>query len=228
MAYAETLRTQGGEIIKRSREAVIVSLGTILTTLLANNEVSVRTGADLGEHMLKAVPSALEPADVSAVLERKDNQGLDLAIDLVPLSASSIAARSTTSTKELVKLAISAQLLASSADTALAEGHLIDRAEMAEKDVGSSALTTAFFTKFLLDRAARSTSERERRAWQAVTAVFAGAITVGAAYIDSRHFYTDFASHGAAVVTGAGSSYLGNRSRNDAAAEAFIPTVENG
>jgi hypothetical protein len=212
MSTAETLIDQGARRIEHARDAVVVALGTILTDIYANNLADLKTGAGVGEHVLKAIPSAFEPAEVSDDLLGKPNPTMDLAIDVGPLALSTAMAReSMGSTKELALLALSAQAAASGADIAAVEGHLLSRAEMAEKDVGGSALTTAFFTRVLFDKIARSETEKQRRVWQAVTAVFVGAVTVGAAYFDSKNFSTDLASHSAAAAVGGGSSFLGRQ-----------------
>lgn len=212
MPKAEILINQGSETIRRTREAIIVALGTILTDIYAQNAADLKAGAGVGEHLIKAIPSALEPAQVSDDLMGHPNPTLDLAIDVAPLAAGTMLAReSIGSTKDLIKLAITAQAAASAADLAAVEGHMLTRAEMAEKDVGGSALTTAFFARVLFDKIARSETEKQRRIWQAVTAVFAGAVTVGAAYLDSKNFSTDLASHGSAVVVGGVSSHMENR-----------------
>lgn len=236
LSYAESVGRQSIDTIKRAREALIVSLGIIITDLVAHNAASMRTGASIGEHALKAIPSALIPAEVSDDLIGQHSQALDLAVDLGPLGLSTILAKDTTaSTKEMVKLAVGAQLLATASDMTIVESHLTSRTELTQQDVGSSAITVAFFSKYLFDKVASSETERRRRAWQLVTGVFAGAVTLGAAYIDSKNFSTDLTSHGSGVVAGAFASQLGNsrplenqpQLADDAATETLVPSVEN-
>ncbi len=194
-------------LFRRRHEALVVLLGTFLTDFYAHHAASMQTGAGIIKHIEEAVPSAMIPAKVSPDLIGHPSDKLDLAIDVAPLATAAILAKGkNTTTKDMVLMLGSAQALATAADIAVVQTHLVSATEKTQADVGSSALTIAMFTKYLFDKMAQAETKREKLAWRAITAVFIGTVTVGAAFLDSRNFTTNLSSHTSGAVVGAAES----------------------
>ena len=166
-----------------SKEAIGATLGLITYHYLdlANKVGSMRAGAGALEHLKDAFPSAPEPAEVSPAILGKENHEFDIAAAALPLYASIVLLRGATpktKAKDLVTLAFAAQVLATAGDTAATETNLLNSTERASTDMGPSAIFIAFFNKYLFDRILATEDQQKRRAWVAVTAVFAGAVPI--------------------------------------------------
>jgi hypothetical protein len=194
-------------LFRRRHEALIVLLGTFLTDFYAHQAASMQTGAGIIKHIEEAVPSAMIPAKVSPDLIGHPSDKLDLAIDVAPLATAAILAKGkNTTTKDMILMLGSAQALATAADVAVVQAHLISAAEKSQADVGSSALTISMFTKYLFDKMAQAETKRERSARRAIAAIFVGSVTIGAAFLDSRNFTTNLSSHTSGALVGAAES----------------------
>ena len=215
------------DYFKRAREEVYVALTTIMITALASDEAAVKNSAGAIDQLTRSLSSTTVPAEVSGSLIGQHNVGVDLAVYLgTLLPAVSLAKASGSSPKELFGMAIGAEMLATSFDIGAAHDGLMDPAELAQKNSGSSAVAVAFFTKYLRHKIEHSETTREKLLYRAVLAAFIGSVTLGAAAIDSDNFVGNIVNHGAGALVGYNSEKLGELSSKVAtSAQRVLPKI---
>jgi hypothetical protein len=182
-------------------ERAYASTAMAVTTMVLANTVDrsalvVHANDPLSKQAELALPSAL-PAPSLGDYGRTMNVGTQIATTVVSFEA----ARTTSGVGELVGTAVVAQVASCGADAAVERIGWLTQAERAQEDVGFSAIGTAWFTKFLLDRAHIS-KDRGRR-WLAATAAFTGTVAIGLPlYEGSQGGKLDAISHTAGLAVG--------------------------
>jgi len=188
-------------------QTAYLTLGVLATTVAMNaldpQELTVHAGDSLPVQAERAFPSAL-PTSATA---------LDLVVPLAQTAATIEIARATTSQKELLGMAATAQVLACSAD-AVADRTWLDPAERAQPDVGFSAISDAWISKLLLDVGDRRRNPFARWGFRAAALVGASYATVGEYLVNGADGgKLDLTSHTAGIVVGVGTYLLEKRKK---------------
>jgi hypothetical protein len=198
MNVAETTPSQYlKSVFERVYAPTVVAVTTmVLANTVDRNLLVVHANDPLSKQAGLALPSAL-PAPSLGDYGRSVNVGTQIATTVVSFEA----ARSTSSPAELAGTALAAQVASCGADAAVERTGWLTQAERAQEDVGFSAISTAWFTKFLLDRAQRSTDNG--RLWLTSAGVFAGTVVIGLPiYEGSQGGKLDAVSHSAGLAVG--------------------------
>jgi hypothetical protein len=198
--------------LKNKKDATAVGLGILIVDALCHNHLHVSASDDIGRRAVEAFPSVFMAPEVTDDIGLPSH-GLDVAAAASAGVGATLLAKSSSGTKELIAIAAAAQTLSTAADGMIAHEGWLSSSEAHNPDVGGSAIESAFVMKFLLDKLARTESRRGKRILKAGAAAFAITAAFGTAYLDSKNFKTDFASHLSGLAAGGGASYLKNRSQ---------------
>ena len=179
------------------RVTAAVTIGLIFANAFNNDPLIVRGNDSLAKKAALALPSALPAPDISG------NRLADIGLEIGTSAISIEAARRTSTLKELGTVAVGAQLSACAVNALVENGSWLNQTEKSQEDIGFSAISVAWFTKFLLDRSASSENNRSKNLWRASAALFAGAMTVGAYFVENNNGgKLDMLSHGAGITVG--------------------------
>ena len=195
---SENLFTQARNRLQTAYLTLGVLATTVAMNVLAPEELIVHASDSLPAQVERAFPSALPTGETM----------LDLVIPLAETAATIELARSTTSQRQLLGMAATAQVLACSAD-AVADRVWLDSAERAQPDVGFSAISDAWIIKLLLDLGDRRRNRFAR--WGFRVAALAGAsyATVGEYIVNGVNGgKLDLTSHTAGIAVGVGTYLL--------------------
>jgi hypothetical protein len=205
---AEENRTIYRRAIDRLKEAKITIVGTIgivAVNLMYGDSLAVNTGDSIPKQLKMAIPSAFGTPHATGV------DVLDFGGVTALTAASLEAVRRTTPLRELVPLAVSAQMISCGTDALISQTDMVGNT----LDVGSSAIATAWMAKFLLDRSASAEDETTRRRWKLGAAAFAGTMTFGAwAFLGGDDGKLDLISHTSALAVGAIAYRFGSWRKN--------------
>ena len=188
--------------------ATLVATTMILANSVDNSALVVHDNDSLARQAELALPSALVAPDFT------NNQGLSTATQ-VSLSVAAIeAARTTTSFKGLMATGAAAQLASCGIDSAIERSGAIGNVNHQERDLGFSAIYTALFTKFVLDRS--KASQNNRRAWLGGAVALAGALVAGPLLVEGKQTgILDASSHLAGIAVGAIAHYISRQGRSE-------------
>lgn len=185
--------------LRDAKTTVAMSMGIVATNFIFGDSLVVHSDDSIEKQMEMALPSAFGTPDATGV------KALDFAGVTATTLISLEAARSTTSPGSLAVMGLSAQAASCGADALVDQSGWITNAT----DSGSSAMGVAWMTKFLLDRTASTEDETKRRRWKAATAVYIGAMTLGAYVLFGDDGKLDMVAHGSAVVVATTAYQLG-------------------
>lgn len=197
-----SLMQRFGTTAEHLRVTATVSAGILLANLLDRESMVVHANDPLSKQAALALPSALP----SPELNGPGHLAMDTAVQIGTAAGSLLAVQSRNNTplKEVAAMALTAQVGACAVDAAVERSGWLTAAERTQEDVGFSAISVAWFTKFLLDRANQSTAHARR--WYAGLAVFAGTfVGLTPLYEGSQGGKLDATSHAAGLAAG----YLG-------------------
>jgi hypothetical protein len=186
------------------RVTATVTAGILLANVLDREAMVVHANDPLGKQAALALPSALPAPELSGPGHPATDTAVEIGTTAISLLA--VQSKNNTSTKELAAIAVAAQVGACAVDAAVERSGWLTQAERAQEDVGFSAISVAWFTKFLLDRASQSKEHAKR--WYTGLAAFA--VTVGGLsplYEGSQGGKLDATSHLAGLAVG-GVGYL--------------------
>jgi hypothetical protein len=192
------------DVAKNARMSVLVSAGMLLANVVDPDALSMHADASIGERARMAIPSALPAPEITG------NQPFDISIAIGATVVGLESVRRTSTAKEIVAMGFGAQVLSCALDAGVEQTGWLDKAEGIQEDVGFSAIGTAWFSKFLLDRSTSAKSKKESLLWKAGFVAFAGAVTVGAYLVEgSNGGKLDMVAHFGGLVVGALAHRLG-------------------
>lgn len=198
-----------GVTAEHLKTAVMVSGGILLANLLDRKAMVVHANDPLVKQAALAIPSALPAPELIG----PGHEAVDIAGQIGTTAISLLAAQSdnNTSPPELAIIGIGTQIGSCAIDAAIERTGWLTQAERAQEDVGFSAISVAWFTKFLLDRA--SQSETHARRWYAGLGVFGISVSVLLPLADGgQGSKLDAASHAVGLAAGVG-GYLWSKKR---------------
>ncbi|HEV2412846.1 MAG TPA: hypothetical protein VGS28_03500 [Candidatus Saccharimonadales bacterium] len=183
----------------------------------------VYANSPLSEQAIRALPSAL-PTPVTT-----GNLPVDIAIQAAETFVTAEVARRTSSAKQLLGGAVAAQVLSCSVDAAVERTGWLNAAERMQPDVGFSAISAAWLTKFFLDRAERAKTPLRKGLWRLGMAAYAGTITLGYYFMDrASGGKLDLTSHASGIAVGVAMHALGKQPDNHAYTSEPTNSIGNG
>lgn len=180
--------------IKDAKVTVAGTLGLIAVNVMYGDSLAVHSTDSFGRQMEMAIPSAFGTPHATGV------RVLDFGGVTAFTAAGLEAARRTTTLAELGAIAATAQVVSCGSDA------IVSRLDPTfdTLDVGSSAMSAAWITKFMLDRAYSADDATTRRRWQLGVAAFAGVMTAGTyAFLGGDNGAMNIVAHGSAMTVGA-------------------------
>jgi len=205
MNYLERFPQRGPGIIDSKLIPLAVSGGLLIANEFNREALVVHANDPIGKQARLALPSAL-PAPVVT-----GNRLVDMGLQSITTAVGLEAASKTSTKRELVAMAIGAQVVSCAINAGVERTGWLSKAERAQEDVGSSAIYLAWFMKFLLDRLASAKTDHESRRWKVAAAVFAGSVTFGAYYVEgSNGGKLDMSSHLGSLMVGVVAHKLGS------------------
>lgn len=180
--------------IKDAKVTVAGTLGLIAVNVMYGDSFAVHSTDSFGRQMEMAIPSAFGTPQATGV------RVLDFGGVTAFTAAGLEAARRTTTLTELGAIAATAQVVSCGSDA------IVSRLDSTfdTLDVGSSAMSTAWITKWMLDRAYSANDPLSRRRWQLGVAAFASVMTVGTyAFLGGDNGAMNIVAHGSAMTVGA-------------------------
>lgn len=191
--------------VKDAKVTVAGTLGLIAVNVMYGDSLAVQSTDSLGRQMAMAVPSAFGTPQATGV------RVLDFG-GVTAFTATGLEmARRTTTLTELGAIAATAQIVSCGSDT------IVSRIDPTfdTLDVGSSAMSAAWITKFMLDRAYSADDATTRRRWRLGAAAFAGVMTVGTyAFLGGDNGAMNIVAHGSAMTVGAVAHRFGRWRKN--------------
>ncbi len=183
--------------IDRVRDAKVTvagTLGLVAVNVMYGDSLAVHSTDSFGRQMQMAIPSAFGTPHATGI------RALDFGGVTAFTAAGLEAARRTTTLPELGAVAVTAQMVSCGTD-AIVSGVVPGFDTL---DVGSSAMSVAWITKFMLDRAYSAEDDTKRRRWRLGMAAFAGAMTVGTyGILGGDNGAMNIVAHGSAMTVGA-------------------------
>ena len=184
--------------------ATLVATTMILANSVDNSALVVHDNDPFVRQAELALPSALVAPDFT------QNQDLSTAAQIGLSVAGIEAARTTTSLKGIVATGAAAQLASCGADAAIERSGALGTVNHIERDLGFSAIYTALFTKFILDRA--KDRQNNRRAWLGGAVALAGVLVAGPLVLENAQTgVLDASSHAAGILVGSLAHKLDSR-----------------
>lgn len=155
-----------------------------------------------------ALPSAL-PTPVTT-----GNLAIDIGIQVAETTLTTEIVRRTSSAKQLLGTALTAQVVSCGADAFVERAGWLSPAERMQPDIGFSAISAAWFSKFFLDRADRAQSPLRKGLWRTTLAVYSGLETGGYYFLNGVDGgKLDLVAHGSGVIVGIASHVLCKRGK---------------
>lgn len=182
------------DCIKDAKVTVAGTLGLIAVNVMYGDSLAVHSTDSFGRQMQMAISSAFGTPQATGV------RVLDFGGVTAFTAARLEAARRTTTLTELGAIAVAAQMVSCGSDA------IVSRLDSTfdTLDVGSSAMNTAWITKWMLDRAYSADDPLSRRRWQLGVAAFASVMTVGtSAFLGGDNGAMNIVAHGSAMTVGA-------------------------
>ena len=140
----------------------------------------------------------------------------DFAIQASETILTTEIVRRTSSARQLLGSAIVSQLLSCGVDALVERTGWLSAAERMQPDVGFSAISAAWLSKFFLDRADRARTPLRKNLWRAGMAVYGGTITVGYYFLNGPNGgKLDLTSHATGVAVGMAAYALGRRKQRN-------------
>src|SRR5581483_1879598 len=173
MAKIELLN-RAGITAEHLKVTATVSAGILLANLVDRESMVVHANDPLGKQAALALPSALPAPEVNGPGHLATDTAVEIGTTAVSLLA--VQSKNNTSLKEVATMAVAAQVGACAVNAAVERSGWLTAAEQAQEGVGFSAISVAWFTKFLLDRASQSREHAKR--WYAGLAGFAATFAV--------------------------------------------------
>lgn len=193
------------DYLKDAKLTVSTTLGFVAINVMYGDRLVVHSSDPLERQLEMAIPSAFGTPDATGV--RVLDFGGVTALTMATLEAS----RRTTPVRELVPIAVGAQVVSCGTDA------LVDQTGVVgdTMDVGSSAIAVAWGTKFFLDHIASAEDETSRRRWKLGAAAFASTLTLGAyVFLGGDDGKLDLISHCSALAVGATAYRFGSWRRD--------------
>ncbi len=156
----------------------------------------------------RSLPSALATPPTTG------NTAADILVPVLETAITTEIVRRTSSTKQLIGSAVAAQLLSCGADATVERTSWLNSLERSQPDIGSSAISAAWFSKFFLDRADQAQSPLRSMLWRAGMVAHSSAITAGYYVLNGEDGgKLDLTSHGSGVLVGIAAYAIGKRAQ---------------
>lgn len=195
--YEEVATPLMRRAIDHIKDAKVTVAGTLVLTavnIMYGDSLAVHSTDSFGRQMEMAIPSAFGTPHATGV------RVLDFGGVTAFTAAGLEAARRTTTLSELGAIAATAQMVSCGSDA------IVSRLDPTfdTLDVGSSAMSAAWITKFMLGRAYSADDATTRRRWQLGVAAFASVMTAGTyAFLGGDNGAMNIVAHGSAMTVGA-------------------------